>query len=423
VYLVAQVPAFFAPAVIAATFGATAATDTFFLAFAVASFIVNSVNGAAQAAVPFLVRQDPRLLRRGTWLGVAIAVGLLLAALVAVGPALARWSGLDAAQRRGVATLLVALGPFVVLSTVSAMWGAATNARRDYLVAAWAQGARAVAVVGLVLAVGRSLEVWGLVLAFVGAELVRALMLSAKLHGSAPPVPSPRPVEDDGPGARTLARSLMAQVAGSALLGAVPIIDRAMASSLGPGSVSVLEYAERIWQVPLSLAMTGFTVVSLTEWSRGAQPGSSGRLVRQQAAAIARVFFVWSLPFCLAFVFFRQPVTRMLFGHGAFPDAELPRLAATLAALVLGVPVYLFGLVYSRLFLVAKRSDVLLGVAAIGVVSKIALNAVFLVYWGVAGLGAATSVMYALNALLLVTACPRAASTEPGFHGAGGRDR
>lgn len=423
VYLLAQIPAFFIPAVIAATFGATATTDSFFLAFAVASFVVNSVNGAAQAAVPFLVLQRRRLLRWGTWLLVAVAVVLLLAALLVLGPTLERWSDLDAVQRRAVATYLVALAPFVVCSSVAALGSAATNARREYRVAGWAQAARSVAVVGLVLALGASLGLWGLVLAFVTGELLRALILSARLSGPGPLAPPPASAEDHSVGPRALVRSLVAQLAGSTILGAVPIIDRAMASSLGPGSVSVLEYAERIWQVPLSLAMTGFTVVSLTEWSRDAQPGNPGRSVGQQAAATARLFFMASLPLCLAFIFLREPITRVLFGYRAFPDAELPRLAATLAALVAGVPVYLVGLTYSRVFLVEKRSDMLLVAAVVGVGAKILLNALFLLPWGVAGLGAATSLMYALNTLLLATMCRKLVGPEPisEHEGAGGR--
>ncbi len=423
VYLLAQVPAFFIPAVVAAIFGATAATDSFFLAFAIASFVVNSVNGAAQAAVPYLVIQWRWLLRWGTWLLVAIAAGLLLAALLVLGPALERWGGLDAAQRRAVATYLVALGPFVVCSTVAALWSAATNARGEYRVGAWAQGARAVAVVGLVLAIGPSLGLWGLVLAFVIGEAVRTLILSARLSRPGPLAPPSPLTEDHKLSRRSLAQSLAAQVAGSAILGAVPIIDRAMASSLGPGSVSVLEYAERIWQVPLSLAMTGFTVVSLTEWSRGVYSGGQVRSVRQQAAATARVFFLASLPFCVAFVLLREPLTRLLFGYGAFPEAELPRLAATLAALVAGVPVYLVGLTYSRVFLVEKRSDLLLVVAIIAVGAKILLNALVLSPWGVAGLGAATSLMYTLNTLLLATMCRKFSGPEQTskLTGAGGR--
>jgi putative peptidoglycan lipid II flippase len=417
VYLLAQIPGFFVPAVIAATFGATSAADVFFLAFAVASFVVNSVSGAAHAAVPFFVLQGRRLLRRGTALLVAIAVGLLLAALLVLGPALERWSGLDAAQRRAAAIYLVALSPFVLASTLAALWSAAINARGDYRLAGWVQGARSLAVVGLVLALGHSLGLWGLVLAFVTGELLRALILWARLSRPGPLAPPPVSADDHSVGLRALARSLVAQVAGSAILGAVPIIDRAMASSLGPGSVSVLEYAERIWQVPLSLAMAGFTVVSLTEWSRDAQPGSLTHPIRQQAAATARVFFIASLPFCLAFVLLRAPITRMLFGYGAFPDAELPRLAATLAALVAGVPVYLVGLTYSRVFLAARRSDMLLLAAVVGVAAKIVLNTLFLGSRGVPGLGVATSLMYALITVLLVMTCPRLLGAEQTFKG------
>jgi putative peptidoglycan lipid II flippase len=402
VYLLAQIPGFFVPAVIAATFGATSATDVFFLAFAVASFIVNSVSGAAQAAVPFFVLQGRRLLWRGTGLLVAIAVGLLLAALLGLGQGLDRWSGLDAAQRRATPIYLVALGPFVLASTLAALWSAAINAGREYRVAGWAQGARSVAVVGLVLALGHSLGLWGLVLAFVTGELLRALILWARLSRPGPLAPPLAPADHHSVGSRALARSLVAQVAGSAILGAVPIIDRAMASSLGPGSVSVLEYAERIWQVPLSLAMTGFTVVSLTEWSRDAQPGSPGHPVRQQAAATARVFFVASLPLCLAFVLLREPITRMLFGYGAFPDAELSRLAATLAALVVGIPPQLAGIALAKAFLAWKRSDLLLVVNATQLLAKIPFNLLLTGQWGTVGLALSTSIMHGLGTLVLL---------------------
>lgn len=410
IYLLAQIPAFFVPIAVAATFGVTTATDVFFLAFAVASFVANSVNGPAQAAVPFLVAEGRRLLAKGACVLTAIAAGLLLVALLAVGPALERLSELGPAQRRDVALFLVALAPFVVLSAVSAMWASATNATRDYSIAAWAQVLRSLVVLGLVLALGPSAGLWGLVLAFVASEVARALVLWARVSRTTLATVPPRPGGAHRVGGRALARSLVAQVAGSAIIGAVPIIDRAWASSLGPGSVSVLEYAERIWQVPLSLAMTGFTVVSLTEWSRDIQAGDQALPVRWQVAATARVLFVSSLPFCLTFVIFREPIVGMLFGYGAFPTPELPRLADTLAALVAGVPVYLIGLAYSRVFLVSMRSDILLLAALAGVTCKIGLNGWLVGHWGVAGLGAATSIMFGLNTLLLV-----AASQTPGF--------
>jgi peptidoglycan biosynthesis protein MviN/MurJ (putative lipid II flippase) len=107
----------------------------------------------------------------------------------------------------------------------------------------------------------------------------------------------------------------------------------------------------------------------------------------------------------------------MLFGYGAFPDAELPRLAATLAALVAGVPVYLVGLTYSRVFLAARRSDMLLLAAVVGVAAKIVLNTLFLGSRGVPGLGVATSLMYALITVLLVMTCPRLLGAEQTFKG------
>ena len=90
---------------------------------------------------------------------------------------------------------------------------------------------------------------------------------------------------------------------------------------------------------------------------------------------------------------------------------------------MLGVPVYLAGLVYTRVFLAAQRSDLLLLVVLLTLPVKLVLNILFASWLGVAGLALATTVMYALSTLLVFTACQWLPSSELGVHGANGSDR
>jgi peptidoglycan biosynthesis protein MviN/MurJ (putative lipid II flippase) len=97
----------------------------------------------------------------------------------------------------------------------------------------------------------------------------------------------------------------------------------------------------------------------------------------------------------------------VLFGHGGFPANDLPVLADTLGIFVAGVPTYVAGLTYTRAFLASKRSGWLVNVVIIEVMLKLALNGPLMRHFGVPGLAAATSVMYAAGLVLLVVGLHR----------------
>jgi Na+-driven multidrug efflux pump len=78
-----------------------------------------------------------------------------------------------------------------------------------------------------------------------------------------------------------------------------------------------------------------------------------------------------------------------------------------LAVYVFGVPTYLAGLTYTRAFLAWKRSDWLVVVATSEMVLKLTLNGPLLRHFGLPGLAAATSIMYAVGLVLLAAAFQR----------------
>src|SRR5438093_2145569 len=80
VSVLGQAPGFLIPIAVAATFGANASTDAFFLSFAFASFAVNGLSTATQhAAVPFFVASRQKGGNPSHFLGEVTGVMTLLA--------------------------------------------------------------------------------------------------------------------------------------------------------------------------------------------------------------------------------------------------------------------------------------------------------------------------------------------------------
>src|SRR5205823_2182189 len=92
----------------------------------------------------------------------------------------------------------------------------------------------------------------------------------------------------------------------------------------------------------------------------------------------------------------------VVFRPNKFTARDRAQMADTLGALVLGTPLYVAGLTYSRAFLVLKRSDWLFGISIVQLIAKITLNIWLIPAFGIAGIGISTSLTYALSSGLLI---------------------
>ena len=252
--ILGQAPGFLMPLAVARILGATAATDAFFLALAIVSFVLNAVSGATQhALVPVLIALERPRARALLALVQTRAVTVTAAAIAAIIVGLALWSPVSMPF---VALLL----PFTLAAVLASVWTGALYAERHYVLASIAPAIRSVGVLAMLWWFGGNYGVRALVWGYTLAELCRAAVLTFSL---APPRPALRPT---GAAARDdltmFLRTGGAQAAGSALLALVPVIDRFYAASLPDGSVSLLDYAERVCQAPVGLLMSGFLVVA-----------------------------------------------------------------------------------------------------------------------------------------------------------------
>jgi putative peptidoglycan lipid II flippase len=385
-----QAPSLLVPLAVARVLGATAETDAFFLAFALVSFVLNALAGATQhALVPMLIMLDA--IRARSLLAVVQTLSLL-ATITTVGLILLGAGSFANVSRWFVAALL----PFALSAVLASVWTGALYAERRYILAALTPATRSLGVLTILWWFGRASNVYALVWGYSVGEVSRAWLLSRSL---APPRATWVIDEQAKRDLLMFLRTGGAQVAGSALIALIPVIDRFTASRLPHGSISLLDYAERVCQVPVGLLMSGFLVVSLAQWSHDAARGDSINLLRMKTRWNSTwVCAVSVIPIAL-FVVLRHPIARSLFGRAHLDAHELTVLGNTLGAYLLGVPLLLAGLIYARAFLVLGRTDWLLKVSVAQLAVKIVLNAVLTPLLGLPGIALSTAAVYGFGSI------------------------
>jgi putative peptidoglycan lipid II flippase len=388
--VIGQAPGFLVPLAVARVLGATSATDAFFFAFALVSFVLYALAGATQNAfVPVLVYLEQA--RARSVVAVVESVSLIVTTLAIFALVLASRLGHLASP-----AMLVALLPFALFAALASVWTGALYAARSYVVAAAAPAIRGLGVLLMLWvfrgSIGVNVLFWGYSL----AELTRAALLWVYAR---PPRLTWRIPEGVSADVVSFLRGGGAQAAGSALVALMPVVDRSYAATLGSGSVSLIDYADRVCQAPVSLLMSGFLVVSLAQWSHDTAGGDSIAVLRTRVFWNSVLLFTVSIIPIGVLIAFRHGVTEMLFGRSHISPDDIGRLADTIGAFLLGIPILLAGLTYARAFLVLRRNDWLLKVSVAQLAAKIALSAVLLPRLGLPGLALATAVVYAFASL------------------------
>ena len=335
-----------------------------------------------------------------------------LAVLLALGagPAVALIArGFDPVKREQTRGFVVLLAPFVVLDGAAGMFTATLYARKRNASAALVS---AIPPLVTLLAVVFLASTWGvgvLVLgALVGAaaESIVSGALVARLGMAVVPAMT-RP----GPEDLELLRGFGLLLVGGILMSANTVVDQAMASGAGPGSVASLGYGAKIPAAFLGLAGAALGTVTLPHYAnfvasrRFAEMGAS---LRKHAVTLALAGF----GIALALAVLSRPLITLLFEHGSFLPADTARVAAIQAFYAFQIPGYIAGIAAARFLNALGRDRWILAVSAVNFLLNVAGNWLFLRWIGVPGIALSTAVVYTVAATLLLLLCRRAIRQE-----------
>ena len=381
--------------VIAATFGATAATDAFLVAFRIPNFMrrLFAEGSFSMAFVPVLSeyrqtrsQEEVReLLARtagtlGAILLVVTALGVVFADLLVGGFAPGT---LDEPARFGLTTDLLRLTfPFLLFVSLTALSGAALNSFDRFGLAALTPVILNLCMIAAALFLAPRLDVpimalgWAVLAAGI---LQLAVQLPAlKRLGL---LAWPRWGWRDS-GVRRVLRLMVPTLFGSSVAQINLLLDTLIASFLVVGSQSWLGYTDRLLEFPLGLFGVALGTVILPSLSRhhvDADPEGFSKALDWGL----RTTLLIALPATVGLVLLAEPILATLFQRGRFGAHDVEMAAMSLAALSFGLPAFTLVKTLAPAFF--SRQDtvtpVRAGIAAM--VASMLLNVVFVgaLFW------------------------------------------
>jgi putative peptidoglycan lipid II flippase len=179
-----------------------------------------------------------------------------------------------------------------------------------------------------------------------------------------------------------------------------------LASTLAQGSVSWLNYAYRLMQLPIGLFGVAIATVTLAEVSRHAAEKNMADLKETIRLSLRLVLFL-TIPATLVLVAMAQPIVALLYQHGKFTPADTVQTAHALWAYAVGLAAFSAVRVMVPAFysLDLARVPVTISMITIGV--TVGLYFALMGPLQHAGLALATSIGSVLNFTLLFFALRR----------------
>jgi putative peptidoglycan lipid II flippase len=394
---------------IAYQFGTGDELDAFLIAFLLPQFAINLIGGSLNAAlIPtyIQVREQEgqgaaqRLLSSVMVLSVgflaALSVVLALTASYVL-PLVA--SGFTAEKLALTHSLYYALLSTLVLSGLATTWGAILNAQNRFALAAVVPVATSIVTVLLVIVMAKHWGIYALAIGAVGGALIETGFLGWGLTRDGVSL-VPRWC-GTSPAVKQVLAQYAPMVAGAFLMGGTTVVSQSMAAMLGPGSVSVLAYGNKVTNLFIGIGAVAVSTAVLPHFSRMVTV-KDWQGLRHTLGTYTRLLLVVSLPVTLALIYFSEPMVAVFFQRGAFTEADTHLVSRVQVIILLQVPLYVVSMLFVRLISALKANQVMMWGNVINLFVCIILNYVLMQWFGVIGIASATSLMYLISCCFLM---------------------
>lgn len=276
---------FLIPFFIAAWYGVGKETDAFFFAYSLIIYLATIFSPVMESIiVPFIAEKRAKQEDVGGFIGRVLgisALGLLALSgifLIVIKPFLAvltRFSpeGIDLIYR-----ILLETIPLLVLLVWTSILAGTLNAYKVFVIPAMSPAFRALMTIGFIYLFKKSLGVHAIAWGYVAGEIFRLSILFWLLQKLN--LFRLRVRVGWEPKFNEFLKASSYQIIGMSIMAFTPVINKTMASWLGKGSVSILEYADRLYMIPLTFLASGFVVTFLSHWSDRYQTGENTNSIK-----------------------------------------------------------------------------------------------------------------------------------------------
>ena len=192
-------------------------------------------------------------------------------------------------------------------------------------------------------------------------------------------------------------------VVGSLLMSSSAVVDQSMAASLGSGTVSVLDYGNKIVALVLTIVAVSLSTVLFPRFSRLIAEGRWGELKRTLYAYATGILLA-SIPVVALLAFFAEPMIRLLFERGKFTAETTHAVSLVQMYLSLQVPFYILVMLGFRVLAAMDCNQIALRIGAMNLVLNVCGNYLFMQWLGVNGIALSTSLVYATAMVVTLAA-------------------
>ncbi len=386
------------PFVISACFGITKETDSFFFVLSILVFFSGVFAWAIEAViVPFVVRlKDVDSKEIGEFAGNLLLILWFFSAIVIlvlillIKPALLTSKGASEYSVNFIQRLLMEFSPVILLVVTSAVISGIFNSHKLFWVPAISLTLSIIIMIVVTFLLKGRMGIHALVLGYNIGESCRlvVLLFFFRRHKIGKLVFSFQKLSIVG----NFLKTSCYMIIGMCVAGLPPVINRIIASHFEQGSVSVIEYAEKMFYIPAGLLGSGFLTVILSYWSKHYVDSGAGKLWKDVLFIIKLMTIVLVAGGVILFLL-RYRLTSIFIGWGKIPKEQLVQVGEIFGIYQLGLLPNVLNLILSRAHLALKNTAILMNAAIIGVVVLLLTNAIITSNIGLPGiaLGVASS--------------------------------
>jgi len=394
---------FMIPFFIASWFGGDSRTDAFFFSYGVVLFLANIFAPVVEyVIVPYIAEARREGENVGEFIGRVLAIsgaGLVILTgilFLIIKPVLALVTRFDQPTLILSRDLLLETSPLIILLVWTGILSGTLNAYKKFAYPAVSPAFRAVINLGFIFALRGIIGIHAIALGYVAGETVRMFILLGvikKLN-----LIRIKFSFSLAPGLRDFFSKASYQTVAMIAIWSKPIIDRAMASWLGEGNVSILYYADRLYIIPITFICSGLMATTLSHWSTRYYE-SSRLTMRTDVRRAVKLVGLMTLLITVFLLMVYRPVARIAYQRGAFRPDQVIEVQRVWFFYLLGLVPYVIARIYFQAHLVLKNTHFLMiyafGLTGLGIL----LNYILMDRFGVAGIALATTATSLVAAL------------------------
>lgn len=388
---------FLIPIFLAAWFGVSSETDAFFFAYGLIIFAASIFAPAVEnMSVPYIAEiragggdvghfVGKTLCVSGAGMGILAVLAVLLAR-----PVLGALTRFNTGSLVLISRLIWLTAPLLVFLVWTGILSGYLNSYKKFAFPAVAPAFRGAVNLAVMFFLKEELGIYAVALGYLAGEAARLLLLLLAIRRSALPRIRLSAGLDDGTKS-FLAVSLFRALS---LIGvhSLAIVDKAMASWLEPGSVSRLEYAYRLYLIPLAFLSAGLLVTILSHWSERYYDRGRRRL-RRDVAKAARITAAISLLLTAVGIIFSASLVKLAYGRGEFDPGQVPAVSLVWVCYLAGFLPAAVAEVFLRGHLTLKNTRVLIENALLMNIANICFNYLLMWRYRAAGIAVSTSLV------------------------------